>query len=1187
MFKSLLLFEWRVQTRQISFYLLLLLFSTISITSFVDVDRGVINGNSPYRLAFYISVLSIGVVFPVLLFAIRSLLKESEVQFEGILYSTSLSKFNYFTSRFLSVLSAALVIGTLPLLGFYLAQFFESSFYKTGEANITYLLWPWLVFVVPNVLILTSILFSTALFSKNAATTYASGCILFIFFWISSFFINSPLTSGQVLAGSEIVAPFAILDFFGLAAFFEQTQFWTTFEKNTLHFAFSGRLLFNRLLWTAVALAVTYLSYRKFSFRQANKKTRMVEVLEQLPALQPYKATKTSSAKFTKQFRAVQTQFYLASSSIIRSKGFTAVFLAWVVLLALGMYFMINGEGEFGSRIPTTDLLIGIVSEPFAVFGVLLTLFYSGELMWRGSGSKFSEIINSTPVSSASFFISNYLVILLLLFLMLSVGAGIGMIFQALLNHDFKDVLHYGALYYYTGLPVALLGIFALFIHVVVPNKFLAMITAGAIILFFSQAASVIGLEGFPLLRFLYFNRIDNQYSELSGYGQHAKSFHAFSIYWGALLGAISVIGIKSWNRGSQFTFREIRKALIKPFQSSEKYFLAGFVSIFLLSGSYIFFNLYVVSSNDSPEDEFWFNEQYERRFKQYESLPTPQITNVKTEVDIFPEELRYEVRGDYKITNTTEKPIHEIFISTWKTLDQLEIENAELVFHDKEMDCYLFKLEHPLKTQEQLSLTFELRESVQGFETSKEVMTNGSYISHQIFDPFLSYLDRLEIDDAMERSKRGLPEKNQVAYNDPHLPYEGRFTPEKVNYESVVSTSSNQTAITSGSLVKKWSENGRNYFYYKSAPKVRKNMIYFSANYESRQDNHNGVGIEMYYHPNHSHIIPLMLEMSKATLSYAITNFSPYQHDHLRIAEVSSGRGFGGQAMPGTISMAEKSMYTKDVSEPAKGINAVARRTIHEIAHQWWAHQLSPKQVAGGRVLTESLCKYTEAVVLEKIYGPAMIRRLTQYTTRSYFGQRARVDKEPPLYLVESQPYLGYSKGYLVFLALKDLLGEDSLNIALQQLLKQHANAATATSIDLINELYNVSPAVYHSLIDDWMKKVITYDLSVTEASYKKLPNGKYEVELDLESKRFEMTETGEEIEIKIHEPIKIGLFASHPNQMKKEETPVYLESHFLSSSQTKLKIVVDELPAYVSIDPYLTRIDKNSKDNLIRLEP
>jgi hypothetical protein len=97
-------------------------------------------------------------------------------------------------------------------------------------------------------------------------------------------------------------------------------------------------------------------------------------------------------------------------------------------------------------------------------------------------------------------------------------------------------------------------------------------------------------------------------------------------------------------------------------------------------------------------------------------------------------------------------------------------------------------------------------------------------------------------------------------------------------------------------------------------------------------------------------------------------------------------------------------------------------------------------------------------------------------------------------------------------------------------------------------------------------------------------LDNGQYEVSLKLLSKRFETQDDGSLKEIQINEPIAIGLFSKHPSSVNKQN--IYLEPHQINKKLMEIKLIVDELPEYVAIDPYGTRCDEDFVDNLVRLK-
>jgi hypothetical protein len=286
-------------------------------------------------------------------------------------------------------------------------------------------------------------------------------------------------------------------------------------------------------------------------------------------------------------------------------------------------------------------------------------------------------------------------------------------------------------------------------------------------------------------------------------------------------------------------------------------------------------------------------------------------------------------------------------------------------------------------------------------------------------------------------------------------------------------------------------------------------------------------------------------------------------------------------------ISMVEDRLYLSEVGNP-ETFNLVAKRTIHEVAHQWWGHTLSAKPVVGGSLLIEGFAKYTEAVVMEKMYGKRAIFTLNENSRSRYFSGRSfAAEIEPPVYKVFGQGYISYGKALTVMLALRDLIGEKQVNQVLKIITDKHRdiNKLEANSIEFLDEIYKVTPKEYHTLIDDWFKKVITYDLGIEESSYTVLANGTYEILVKVKAKRFETMANEEIKEIAINEPIKIGVFTTHPSSVKDDSTMLYYESNTIDKEETIIKILVKELPAFIAIDPYGTRSDENLVDNITSL--
>src|SRR3546814_4109532 len=113
---------------------------------------------------------------------------------------------------------------------------------------------------------------------------------------------------------------------------------------------------------------------------------------------------------------------------------------------------------------------------------------------------------------------------------------------------------------------------------------------------------------------------------------------------------------------------------------------------------------------------------------------------------------------------------------------------------------------------------------------------------------------------------------------------------------------------------------------------------------------------------------------------------------------------------------------WSSDVCSSDLDIDYVFYVTAHEVAHQWWAHQVVGANVQGATMLSESLAQYSALMVMEHEYGPRKMRKFLRHELDTYLMSRAteRV-RELPLALNENQQYIHYNKGSVVFYALRD----------------------------------------------------------------------------------------------------------------------------------------------------------------------
>ncbi|MGY0408920.1 MAG: M1 family aminopeptidase, partial [Polaribacter sp.] len=426
----------------------------------------------------------------------------------------------------------------------------------------------------------------------------------------------------------------------------------------------------------------------------------------------------------------------------------------------------------------------------------------------------------------------------------------------------------------------------------------------------------------------------------------------------------------------------------------------------------------------------------------------------------------------------------------------------------------------------------------------------------------------------------------------------------------TTVSTSKDQIAIAPGYLQKEWTQENRNYFYYKMDSKILNFYAYNSARYQVKKELWKGINLEIYYHKPHTFNLDRMMKGMKASLDYNIKNFGAYPHKQLRIIEFPRTKGNFAQSFSNTIPFSEGVGFIADVDNSKEGgVDYPFAITAHEVAHQWWGHQVIGADVLGATMLSESLAEYVSLKVLEHQYGKSKMRKFLKKALDDYLLQRTFEQKrEKPLMYNDGQGYIRYQKGSLVFYALSDYIGEQNLNGALKKYLQKVKFQAPpyTTSLEMVNYLKKATPDSLQYVIKDMFETITLYKNRIIAAKSTKLENGKYQVDIefnvskyrnDEKGKRYYDEKVGDTLSYKTAEMkkpmlsmpladyIDIGIFTEQEIDGKKQEKELYLKKYKITAIHNKITVIVKEKPTEVGVDPYNKLIDTQSNDNRKKL--
>ncbi|HYF03579.1 MAG TPA: M1 family aminopeptidase [Patescibacteria group bacterium] len=1188
MFGEFFRFELKYHFSRISTYIYFVIFFALGFLAinatagaFENVSVGgsssKVFANAPSPTFAIISIFSYFGVMIIAAIVGTAVYRDYEHNTHALFYTAPISKFGYLGGRFAGSMLVVMLIFTGIALGLFIGSFMPwLDRTRFGPYNLLAYLQPYFVAVIPNTIFIGAMFFALATISRNILATYVAAIVLLLGY----------LAAGNLLSNIENETLAALIDPFGNAATDLETRYWTVAEQNTLLVPFRGNILLNRAIWTGIGLFILGFVFKKFSFGQfvsekKSKKIREAEVVEApahaliLPKVSQHFSFKNS---LFQMFRTASEEF----RGIVMDMYFIIIGFAGVIFIFISATQLNSLYGT--SVYPVTYSVLSLGVGSFILFQIIIITFYAGQLVWKERELRIDQIYDALPTAGWMPFLSKFIALIGVQAALLFVVMVSGILVQAFQGYfNFEIDLYIKELFGLHLLNLSLICALTMFIHVMVNNKYtghFVMVLYYLLMIFLPQ----LGVEH-NMLRF----GADTgyTYSDMNGYGHFMGPHLWFNFYWAAFAVLLAIVSNLFWVRSTETSWKArtigFKRRLSRGVLSTS---FATF-AVFAGTGSYIFYNTNILNDYKSSKALEKEQVEFERKYKKFENMVQPRLKSVKVNADIFPEQLALKIRGKYMVKNQSGAPIDSLLVnlpSDAKIHSIAFSKPTSVVLNDKGLGFYIYKLSTPLQPNDSLEMNFDLGYKPDGFShdgINTSVVHNGTFFNSDRM-PSLGYVEGAEISDDDLRKKHGLKPKERMApVDDQHArqnTYISNFA-DWIDFEATVSTSPDQIALAPGYLQREWTEGGRRYFHYTMDSPILNFYSFLSAKYQVRRDKWNDVAIEVYYHKGHEYNIDRMIHAVKKSLDYYTANFSPYQHRQVRILEFPRYATFA-QSFPNTIPYSESLGFIAKVDpNDEEDIDYPFYVTAHEIAHQWWAHQVIGGNVQGATLLSESMSQYSALMVMEKEYGREKIEKFLKYELQSYLsGRTFERKKEVPLALVENQQYIHYNKGSLILYALRDYIGEEQLNGALRNYISsvKFQQPPYTNSTEFLSYLRAATPDTLQYLISDMFEKITLFDNKVTAATFKKLPDGKYAVDLTIEAQKLYADSLGREADAAINDWIDIGIFG----EGKKKE--LYLSKHKIDSKAKNIRVVVNEKPVKVGIDPYHKLIDRKPDDNV-----
>ncbi len=1191
MFFSIARFELRYQLKNPIFWVAVVLFFLLSFTAMavdqvhVGGDNGNIHRNAPFAVAQLHLIMPLFFMFASTALVANVVVRDDETGFGPILRSSRITKFDYlygrFAGAFMAVLIAFLAVPFGVLIG-AMSPWLDRE--TLGPIRLGDYAYAYLVLGAPSLFLTSALFFSVATATRSLMATYVSVVALLMIWMVSTAVTDRP----------EFEKVMAVAEPFGLAAYSVGTKYWTVAERNTLNLPLAGALLWSRLLWTAVAVAVLALAHRLYRFEAAGR-ARKPERLERAdlapnPTPLPAGALRTPGVGRTAWIQFV-ARTRLDMAQVFKSPAFSVLLALGVINASAGLWFT-NSLYETDIY-PVTRVMIGVLRGGFVFIPVIVAVYYAGDLVWRERDCRTEEIIDSTPAPDWVFAAPKVLAISLVLLSMLLTSVLAAMVVQAAKGWLELEPGKYLAWYVApSAVTVIQIAVLAVFVQSLTPHKFIGY---AVMLVYLVVKATMAGLH-FEDFLYRYGSAPLVPLSDMNGEGQFGLIRDWFEGYWSAIALVLLILTYAVWRRGRNIALAPRLMRLPRRLNGAAGLALAAGLIGAIGLGGFIFYNTHILNTYRSGKDEEARLADYEKTLLRYESIPQPRISDVKLAVDLYPHEHRAVTRGVYVFQNRTGQPIRDLHVrfAMDVRVDGLSVEGARPKETFERFNYRIFTFDTPLAPGEHRTLSFQTERGLNGFRNDdngwSRVYDNGTFLDDRDITPDLGMGREGLIQDRAKRRKYGLPVEQRM----PKLEDEqaraysllGKDA-DWVNADITVSTVADQTPIAPGYRVSDRIEGGRRISQFKTDAPIQRFFSIQSAAYAVRSQAYKGVDLSVYYHPAHAWNVDRMIAALKASLDYDQANFSPYQFRQARVLEFPAYADFA-QSFANTIPFSEGLGWILDARDPNK-IDMVTYVTAHEIGHQWWAHQLIGANMQGATMLDETLAQYSALMVMEKLYGQAQIRKFLKYELDRYLRARGGdVVEELPLERVENQPYIHYRKGSLVMYRLKEELGEAAVNHALRTFLSRFAfrGAPYPTSKALVDLFRQEARPDQQALITDLFEKITLYDLKARSAHARRRADGRYDVTLNFEAHKLYADGHGKETEAPMDDWVDVGFFTREPGKdAYTAANLVKMQRIRVHSGQASITLILASPPKKAGIDPYNKLIDRNSDDNLVNV--
>ncbi len=1040
MVKTIFPFELRTRFASPLTWLMLLMMCfqgvwyTLAVYDFYVHDQALINGAG----IFYVCLSGGGMILMIIIAMITgmSLYRDIEERTALFLYAFPIDEKRFFLGRFFAAYAVNLLLVLAYVLGMIIMPYLGvGPADKFGPVPWLQLVHGYALFGLTNIFLLTAVSYFCVVRFRNMAASYI-GIFLFVLIF---------LVAEAVSGNSPYITAIMILDPFGFVYTKEIVDGMSVAEKNSAFLPVGEMLLLNRLLWVGIGLLALTYSYFRFSFRDfiqaafgSARRTLQGDVVASHDASFTHVAVPHVKRLFSigEYFRKLGRFALVEFLNVVRPASFKVVLMVVAVMFFLYMVlwnpvYYVGAQVPLTSGMTTTRLHTGFLM-------IILLMIWSGELFFKDRTTGLWQVVDAAPMPSWVTLLSRFVAmcgVALIISLTMLVSGIVAQVGQGFFAIDWQiyinDLLgfRFGWLTYvlYIGLVFFVAGLTA--------NRFLTHVVCVGYFIFLAISFDTGIIEQ---IRYGYgFTPGIDDFSELNRYGIFSISSAWYFLLWLCLAVPFLLAGIRFWNRGSE-------KGVFKRVFSFHGELGWGGVAISVASLALFFFlqsflvaevnatRNYVPGGREDTEAA-----EYEKRFGEAQSFASPRITAVDLRLDLYPLEQAAECRAELTLDNPSSEPVEKLYVNAdyFTEISSLRMDGRKLerLEADKVLGMEVYALPEAMAPGDVRTLVIDSRKSYPGLsqgEPRADMAYNGLFMERPVL--VIGYDPGKELLENNERKANGLdmldsrmdPPDDPVSLEKHYLATDAGL----VSGTITVSTPATQTAFAPGVLVKRWAENGRNWFRYELETPSPLHWYVGSADYAEEVLTAGETEVTLLYKEDHDYNLDLYREALEEGVSYLESHLGAYPYTELRVAEIPFYQD-PFYAFANTIAVSEKEGWFGDRNN-ADVVSFIRFSVTRELFRQWVMENGFLANVQGAEMLWTALPEAMALGFLEQRDGEERVAVILDKKRRKYGKDRgAEPNQEPPLLYADGIEYLEENKGAIALYHLSKTVGHQRLS--------------------------------------------------------------------------------------------------------------------------------------------------------------